>query len=84
MMRGRPTTHLKHLLITGGVAAIILFILWEVATTSTGKINYHADEFTGPGFQTDPYILLAIVGLSLVIFGLGLKYMRMGRAGDSE
>nr|ADE29277.1 hypothetical membrane protein [uncultured virus] len=86
MMRGRPSTHLKHLLITGAVGAIIFFLLFEV-TTAAGSEYKDLEgpvEFTGPGFQTDPYILLAIVGLTLVIFGIGMKYMRMGRAGDSE
>jgi len=85
-MRGRPSTHLVHLLITGAVGAIIFFLLFEV-TTAAGSEYKDLEgpvEFTGPGFQTDPLILLLVLGLSTVIFGFGLKYMRMGRAGDSE
>jgi hypothetical protein len=86
MMRGGPTTHLKNFLITGAVGAIILFLLFEV-TTAAGSEYKEIEgpvEFTGPGFQTDPLILLLVLGLSTVIFGFGLKYMQMGRAGDSE
>jgi len=78
MMRGRPSTHLKHLLITGGVAAIILFILFEV-TTAAGREYKDLEgpvEFTGPGFQTDPFILVLLTGLTIGVILLYSRYLR--------
>jgi len=83
MIRGRPSTHLKHFLITGGVGAIILYLLFE-ALTAAGADYKELEgpvEFTGPGFQTEPLILLAILVLSVLIFGIAVKYMHIGRFG---
>jgi len=83
MMRGaKQKIALKPLAITAVVLSVVMWLGFTVYKEMVGEVKKVEGpvEFTGPGFQTDPYILLLLTGLIMVLVAIASRYLRSENA----
>lgn len=78
MRGGKQKIALKPLAITAVVLSIVLWLGFTVYKEMVGEVKKVEGpvEFTGPGFQADPLILVLLTGLTIGVILLYSRYLR--------